>query len=644
MQKERTTLKVAALLNNEGQLGWLPTNPRQWTKSDIDLTAQSLTNDPDFLEDRPLLVVPGPTAKSFIVFAGNLRLTAARQLKIKEVPGIIYTPENETDQLTIKRRSVLDNGAFGAWDYDALANEWDDLPLGDWGVPAWNNGEDLPPITGETEGDGIGGLPEAEAGSLEEYFIVPPFSVLDSRTARWQTRKTAWSERIGDLGESREEVLYRSIPIKYPQLYKEFIKLRRLGKVKTSDFREWLESVPEERLEIENSRRAAAGVSILDPVLAEISCKWFGIDGGAAFDCFAGDTCFGFVSASCGMKFTGIELREEQVRINNDRVAGLDAKYICDDGQNVAQHIAPESQDLLFSCPPYFNLEVYSNDPKDASNQDTYEDFIKIIRNAFTAAAGCLKENRFAVIVVGDVRDEDSGEYYDFPGDVVRIFKDAGLHFLNEMILLEVTTSAAIRAGKFMEGRKVCKCHQNVLVFYKGNPLMVADNFFPLDMSEEEKEGVLELIKSLETPEMQGLPEREYCAEIAAAAREKLGEFLADSGIEDVKNAMTWALGMVQTQMYKPLVDYFIEARQASGITMKQIREHLGNNMGGHYFTDKSQWLLPTREAYEKLRQILPKLDRPYDDIRREYDLLQNFQKLQNLQTLSRLQNIQRKI
>ena len=142
MQKERTTLKVAALLNNEGQLGWLPTNPRQWTKSDIDLTAQSLTNDPDFLEDRPLLVVPGPTAKSFIVFAGNLRLTAARQLKIKEVPGIIYTPENETDQLTIKRRSVLDNGAFGAWDYDALANEWDDLPLGDWGVPAWNNPAD----------------------------------------------------------------------------------------------------------------------------------------------------------------------------------------------------------------------------------------------------------------------------------------------------------------------------------------------------------------------------------------------------------------------------------------------------------------------------------------------------------------------
>jgi hypothetical protein len=32
---------------------------------------------------------------------------------------------------------IKDNGAFGSWDYDMLANEWDDLPLSDWGVPAW---------------------------------------------------------------------------------------------------------------------------------------------------------------------------------------------------------------------------------------------------------------------------------------------------------------------------------------------------------------------------------------------------------------------------------------------------------------------------------------------------------------------------
>ena len=124
-----------------------------------------------------------------------------------------------------------------------------------------------------------------------------------------------------------------------------------------------------------------------------------------------------------------------------------------------------------------------------------------------------------------------------------------------------------------MEGRKVVKCHQNVLVFYKGNPLMVSDNFFPLDMDEERKNEVRDLIKSLETPEMDGMNEADYCAAISAAASAKCAKFVQDSGITEMKNAMTWAKGMMQSQMYKPLIDYFIEARQASGITMKQIRQ-----------------------------------------------------------------------
>lgn len=164
MQKERTTLKVAALANNTGQLGWLPSNPRQWTQTDIDSTAKSLTNDPDFLEDRPLLALRD--GKGFIIFAGNLRLTAARKLKLKEVPGIIYTPESDEDRETIKRRAILDNGSFGAWDYDALANEWDDNPLGDWGIPVWNT--PTPPISPilpeELEGQDLtpGALPRIE--------------------------------------------------------------------------------------------------------------------------------------------------------------------------------------------------------------------------------------------------------------------------------------------------------------------------------------------------------------------------------------------------------------------------------------------------------------------------------------------------
>ena len=138
MRKERATLKVSAIVANEGQLPWLPANPRQWTRTDIDRTRNSILEDPDFLEDRPLLVVPMPDGKTWLVFAGNLRREGAKSGKVKEVPCVIYYPETEEDHLTIKRRAMKDNGSYGAWDYDTLANKWGDLPLTDWGVPAWN--------------------------------------------------------------------------------------------------------------------------------------------------------------------------------------------------------------------------------------------------------------------------------------------------------------------------------------------------------------------------------------------------------------------------------------------------------------------------------------------------------------------------
>lgn len=136
MKKERIQARVKDLVLNEGQLDWLPRNPRQWTQLDIDRTKNSLERDPDFQEDNPLKVVALPGGK-LLVFAGNLRTTSAKSLKWKTFEAMLYTPECTEDYETIKRRALLDNGSFGAWDFDALANEWDELPLTDWGVPAW---------------------------------------------------------------------------------------------------------------------------------------------------------------------------------------------------------------------------------------------------------------------------------------------------------------------------------------------------------------------------------------------------------------------------------------------------------------------------------------------------------------------------
>lgn len=132
---------------NEGQIDGLPINPRQWKKDDIERLARSLQETPELFEMRPCLVYP--LGAKYIVLGGNMRLTAARSLKLTEVPCVIVPEGTPTDKL--KEIVIKDNGSFGEWDYDELANAWSDLPLEDWGVPAWDS--QPAPETKEVEDD-----------------------------------------------------------------------------------------------------------------------------------------------------------------------------------------------------------------------------------------------------------------------------------------------------------------------------------------------------------------------------------------------------------------------------------------------------------------------------------------------------------
>lgn len=491
-------------------------NPRTITDEKFGKLIDSILVLPKMLELRPIVV-----DDTFTALGGNMRfraLTAIEGMSVDELAQRFaglhdYTKKTqaERDSLIVfwdgwktnpvapvikaselsedERREFIikDNVGFGDWDMDALANEWDSEDLDAWGVDVWQpNGWDEAGNADSVEG-GIETNPPSGV-SLNDRFIVPPFSILDTRKGYWQARKKMWREQIGDMGESRNDTLLHSLEVKYKDLYMRTTKHRKeLG----VSFKEYLDKyVPKDVLEKEGNNIISNGVSLFDPVLSETMVKWFTPnDGCNIFDCFAGDTYKGLVFAMCGHKFKGIELRQEQVDINNRIISGreLEITYVCDDGRNVAQHIAPESQDLLFSCPPYYDLEVYSNIENDASNQETYEDFVGILHDAFTAAIGCLKDNRFAVIVVGDVRNKRTGCYYDFCGDIKRIFKEGGMSLYNEMILVETAASTAMRAARYMESRKVAKTHQNVLVFYKGDTNDIKKHFPKIEYSSEEE-------------------------------------------------------------------------------------------------------------------------------------------------------------
>ena len=448
---------------NTGQIEGVLANPRLIKNKDFEDLKRSILVFPQMLSLRPMVY-----AGDYAVLGGNQRrgaLLDISKLSYKQIAAKLEkweeftnkTPDEQTEILAywenwsadpdklcpaydashlsteqMAEFVIKDNVQFGENDYDILANEWDLDKVQNWGVK-------LPDEWDKT--------PDEQGGAhakLTDTFIVPPFTVLDTRHGYWRTRKEEWRGLINDEGVSREKTLSKG-----------------QDNIVTG---------------------INDGVSIFDPVLAELINKWFtpAKTGNKITDPFSGGA-FGFVSSYLGNHFTGIEIREEQVSINNARIAAYEhSKYIHDDGQNITHHVETGTQDLIFSCPPYYDLEVYSDLPNDASNQPTYHEFLEILENAFIGAIESLKDNRFAVIVCGDIRNDKTGAYYRFPDDIKTIFTSNGMILYNELILVEPLGTLPQRVTRFMQNRKIGKCHQNVLVFYKGNTAAIKKEFINL--------------------------------------------------------------------------------------------------------------------------------------------------------------------
>ncbi len=275
--------------------------------------------------------------------------------------------------------------------------------------------------------------PQESDGALRRNYIEPPFSVLDTKSGPWRERKNKWIE-MGIKSEVGRDV--------------EVL----IGKDNDSDY------MPEMR----------SATSIFDPALCELMYTWFCPEGGAILDPFAGGSVRGIVAHKMGFNYTGIELRPEQVKANEEQAQELikdnPPKWICGDSNFVLNDMT-QMFDFVFSCPPYADLEVYSDSPVDLSNMP-YEDFLQLYRSIICKTVERLKMGHFAVFVVGDVRDKD-GYYYDLISDTKKAFIDSGAGLYNEAILLDPIGTAMIRANAAFSTKKLVKVHQNVLIFKK---------------------------------------------------------------------------------------------------------------------------------------------------------------------------------
>jgi hypothetical protein len=230
------------------------------------------------------------------------------------------------------------------------------------------------------------------------------------------------------------------------------------------------------------------GTSIFDPVLCELAYRWFCPPGGLVLDPFAGGSVRGIVAAKCGRRYIGVDLSERQVEANRAQADAICAggempEWVVGDAGDLDFDECDFAADFVFSCPPYGDLEVYSDNPADLSTMAP-EAFMAAYRKIIAAAVGKLKADRFACFVVGDYRDK-RGFYRNFPGETVAAFTAAGAWLYNEAILVTAAGSLPIRAGKqFSSSRKLGKTHQNVLVFCKGDPRKATEACGPVEIDE----------------------------------------------------------------------------------------------------------------------------------------------------------------
>ncbi len=485
-----------------------PRNPRN---GDLEAIAESIRQNGFY----GTLTVQKSTGH---ILAGNHRWMAALEVGLKEVPVAWVDVDDEM----AARINLVDNRSANlGWDDDALIAEiLSELPslegtgYDDEALAEIIAKQDLP-----LDLDGIGD----KSKTLAERFGVPPFSVLDARQGYWQTRKRAWIE-IGiqsELGRGEgllgfseqacshykgqnytktkrgegwaiDQLLVNSrkgaedFGTGGPGTMDETRKAWR----KDADKRSNLTQASEEPAWATGTgtENMASGTSIFDPVLCELAYRWFCPPAGLVLDPFAGGSVRGIVAARLGREYIGIDLRPEQVEANEHQARELvpDAGpcWHVGDSRDVAKIVGEAKADFVFTCPPYYDLEVYSDEPGDLSRAGDYGEFLNAYRDIIQKSISTLKPDRFACVVVGDIRDK-KGFYRNFVSDTIAAFEDSGARLYNEAILVTSVGSLPMRVGRqFEASRKLGKTHQQVLVFCKGDPKKATEAVGPVEFGE----------------------------------------------------------------------------------------------------------------------------------------------------------------
>jgi hypothetical protein len=187
-------VKVTEVISN-------PNNPRLIKDDKFKKLVKSIQEFPDMLNVRPLVV-----NKDMVVLGGNMRLKAIKEAGIKEISiEIVDWTEDQQKEFIIK-----DNVGFGEWNWDDLANNWDEIELTDWGldIPDFNKGIDNEEgeIKISTELDQHSNYIVLKFNTDIDWLQVQSIFGLESTYSLRQNGKT-WSKGVGRVIDGIDAIL-----------------------------------------------------------------------------------------------------------------------------------------------------------------------------------------------------------------------------------------------------------------------------------------------------------------------------------------------------------------------------------------------------------------------------------------------------
>lgn len=206
--------------------------------------------------------------------------------------------------------------------------------------------------------------------------------------------------------------------------------------------------------------------SVFNPHLAQMILSAYAPLNGKIYDPFGGGGTRGYIATKMGYDYTGVELREEEYNrvVKQMKQWNVKFNFILADSM---KYLPNEKYDFIFTCPPYYDLELYSNLENDLSNAKTYNDYLLMLKQVINNCYKLLKENTYTVFVVGNFRNK-KGELEHLNGDLIRLAKEVGFVLWDELIWEGASNVALTRCGKFEKNRKSVRMHEYIIILKRG--------------------------------------------------------------------------------------------------------------------------------------------------------------------------------